>query len=499
MSSPLPGMLRSAPRALLILLAMALALRAVLVPYFLVHQADEVWQYLEPAYGLVTGRWITAWEFHAGIRTWLLPVIFAVPVGAAHLVAPYTDLHLWLVRALLAVCSLGVVAAFWGLARPFGKPHAIIAAFVGAVWFELVYFASSALSDAIALWLVMPAVWALSRARADRSWRMAALGGLLLGFTFAVRFQLAPVLLLFAIWGCGLRWKTGWGPLILGCLVAAAADGLADLATGNTPFLWIWRNLVINLVEDKASSFGVEPWWWYPWRLVKTWGLPTTPIVLLALVGARRFPVFLAAAILVVAFHSTIPHKEYRFVVLASVLVAFLAAVGTGDLVAWIARRWRTHDPRTTTRLVAGACVFWFAFSVYGGASKPFRGYWNAGRNNLTAMQEAARTPGMCAIAVYQSHALPDASYTYVNRPVPIYLFQGPDAQRDALANAQAFNVVVGSRLAGERLEGYSLTRCTQKPKRFRMQAHCVFVREGGCTGEAPDFAYNKVLTALGR
>jgi hypothetical protein len=48
--------------------------------------------------------------------------------------------------------------------------------------------------------------------------------------------------------------------------------------------------------------------------------------------GARRYPVLLALALIVFAMHSAIAHKEYRFVLLGTTSLILLAALGSVDI-----------------------------------------------------------------------------------------------------------------------------------------------------------------------
>ncbi|MSP03949.1 MAG: hypothetical protein EXR05_01570 [Acetobacteraceae bacterium] len=47
---------------------------------------DEVFQYLEPAHRLVHGTGLIAWEYAAGLRSWLLPGVLAAVLWLASLI-----------------------------------------------------------------------------------------------------------------------------------------------------------------------------------------------------------------------------------------------------------------------------------------------------------------------------------------------------------------------------------------------------------------------------
>jgi hypothetical protein len=486
---------RADRRALLLILLLAAALRAALVPATLsFHHPDELWQYIEPAYGLVTGHWVQTWEYRFGIRSWLVPLALVAPEGIGHALAPRSELHLLLVRALMGVFSLLLPWAFFRLGERIGRPHAWIAGVAGASWVEIVMFADRPLSDAIALWLIAPALLTGARLR-DGDRRAGVAAGALMALAFAVRFQLAPALGLFALWACGRRWRLGWAPFLLGVAIGLGIDALADLAMGQPPFLWIVCNVTMNLFQSRAAGYGTEPFWWYPAEIWRAWQVLLLLILPLALVGARRYPVFLLAGVALIAFHSVIAHKEYRFILLATTLLILLAAIGTGDVVERLARA----RPGRKARLIAIACLAWLGFSVLAGLGVLLRdGRAPEGRGYL--LVSAGKVPGVCGIALYRPTIAPSAADALINHPAaPPYLFDGPRAGADMLGHRTAFNVLIAARTEGSRLgPAYRRSVCAEMRPGDPVPT-CLFVRPGGCDGrDAESFGYNAVLRALG-
>ena len=49
--------------------------------------SDEIFQYVEPAYRVITGRGLVPWEFEIGARSWLLPWLLTPFVAAAQTVS----------------------------------------------------------------------------------------------------------------------------------------------------------------------------------------------------------------------------------------------------------------------------------------------------------------------------------------------------------------------------------------------------------------------------
>ncbi|MFM2370670.1 MAG: hypothetical protein RIS85_392, partial [Pseudomonadota bacterium] len=120
-------------------LLLGLALRLIVLNLTIYHHADEIWQYIEPAYGMVTGDWIRTWDIRSGIRSWLIPMVLVGPVWLGHAISPDSLLHVRLAQGLMALLSLGTIWAGWSLGERISRRHALVAAFVAAVWVEFVY------------------------------------------------------------------------------------------------------------------------------------------------------------------------------------------------------------------------------------------------------------------------------------------------------------------------------------------------------------------------
>ena len=476
-------------------MAVALLFRLILSTQTIVHQPDEVWQYLEPAYGLVTGHWIMAWEFHARIRGWLVPMMLYPIVALGHALAPATQLHIWLVRLVLSVLSLGVVAACYELGGRVSRRHGLMAGWVAAIWVEVFYFGPRSSGEAIAASLLMPAIALLYRLRERPDFRLAVAAGCLLVLGAIVRFQYLPAIALIAIWSAwGPNCRKSWLPLLLGNCLALALGATADWLAGQTPFLWIYTNYNINMGQSRSAMFGTVPPDWYVRQIIATWGLSGLIMVPAMIIGARRLPMLLTVALVIIGVHMLVPHKEYRFVLLAVVLLVLLATVGTVDIGQWFGRRYPQYR-KSIIPLVGG---LWFAMSLAVGLCKPFVTYWGTGRGTMTALVDAGQRPDICGLGIFHAANSPYASYAFFNRDLPILLFDGPVAGAAAAANRRRFNVVIAARLdAGHLPRGYRLDHCLSPNRPYAKQLDCTYVRPGGCGGGAGDFDYNLVLTRL--
>lgn len=435
-------------------LGLALVLRLAVACWPAFNHPDEIWQYLEPARHVVGKAWVQSWEQRAGARGWLVPVAIAPLSALGQWLAPGTFLTILLPRLLCALLSLAAVIGARGLGDRLSRTHALAAAFVAAIWYELVYFGPRTLTEPIATALILLAAWLLQARRALPA------AGLLLGLACAVRFQYAPAAFVLAAMVLKADWR-GWTRVIAGGLAGLAVSAAADLAMGAVPFAWVWRNLSLNLVENRSADYGTDPAWWYLVLLARTWGLAAIPVLAFAALGARRYPALAAAALVNLLVHAAIPHKEARFILLTTALAVVLAAVGSVD---WAARRqWRR--PRAA---FAGG---WLLVSVLGAVTMPG---WGRHVRLEAAWRSAAKVPGLCGIGVYRTLPLV-ASRALLAREVPIHQYD--DRSITAARASRAFNVLVAARAHKGELLGYRAVSCSgTKP-----QDLCVAARAGGC------------------
>jgi phosphatidylinositol glycan class B len=458
---------RDTDRVWLAILGLALALRVAASFWPSLHHPDELWQYLETTRHVRGDPWVQTWEAEAGIRSWLLPLIFAGPMALGDAIAPGSQLGVVFARLVCVAVALGGVVAIGALGARVSRAHGIVALFAAAIWFELVYYGARTLSEPIATAALLGAAALGARGgRRDIIW-----AGLLLGLGVAVRFHFGPAAFVLAL-GIARLDLRHWGRLIAGGFAALLVSGLSELAMGATPLAWIYHNLHHNLLEGRAASFGVSPAWWYLQALWELWGFALPPLVGLAVLGGRRYPVLLAAALVNLAVHSGIGHKELRFILLTDALILALAAIGSVDLV----RRWTTA-PRAVAVLGAG----WLALSIACGALGSAAAQWGALGRLISVWRTAGAEPGGCGVAVVRSPGGITASHVLLGRDWPIYEYDASTA--DAARRSRAFNVVIAAPGSGRDLQGFQLIQCTGSGH----GDYCVWRRPAGCTQAEDD------------
>jgi hypothetical protein len=303
-------------------LAVGIANDGVLYP-------DEIMQYLEQAHRLVFGVGMVPWEYEHGVRSWVFPLVIAVPLRVLDLLDLDTPaVYQPVVEGMLSGLSLAVPYASYRIAAAFFGEHAgrLALAFT-AFWYELVSYGHRATIDAIAVYVTCGAV-ALVVSRPTHAVTLS--GGALLGLAFTIRFQLAPALAVIALVAM-LRWRAHAWRAAVACVAVVAAGGAFDFYTWGLWFGAIRVSVALNAVGDLASIFGVYPFWWYgPMLIVLSGGLALLGGLGLLQRWRTAWPLLAIAAATLVGF-SAIGHKETRFVLLlVPIWLIGLAALTAG-------------------------------------------------------------------------------------------------------------------------------------------------------------------------
>jgi GPI mannosyltransferase 3 len=476
------------PHLLLLALALRLAVAAIATPA----HPDEVFQYLETAHRVLFKHGVVTWEWRAGIRGWLLPLLVAVPMGLGSWLDPHGALYLTLPKLVMVGLSLVTVAAAWKLGERVSRVHAQVAGFVAAIWYEFIYFAPHVMSETAAIALILPAALLLIDRQRWTAWRLA-LAAALLANAAALRFQYLPAIGVLVMACCIADLRKSWWPLLLGGLAGLAPSVVCDLAMGSTPFAWILENFRLNIVENRAAAFSSSGPFGYAGEVWPRLALWAVPLVVLAAFGARRYPALAWMALANLVFHSAVTHKEYRFILLSVLVAVLLAAIGTVDWAAAVARKDGTEAGRAKLRFL---CIVWVIASVSCGAGG-FRSQWVKFQPEMDLYTRLRGDPALCGLAVYRHDFPTTGGYTYLHRATPMLYFTGEDPVHPWAGLAQSaggFNTIMTPAVYAAELPGQFKTLACEGRGAKRV---CLYRRPGACTAADPHFAINTVLQRI--
>lgn len=315
-------------------LGLALALRlAVAILFPNTYAPDEIFQYLGQAHRLVYGQGVVPWEYQIGLRSWLIPLLLALPMALAHGLGSSPALGLMLIRILLCLGALPIVwcAGRWG-ERFYGAGGAWAAGLLAALWPDLWLMAPHPLEEALSADLFVPAIYLVEISRGRRDLRLLPQAAFLLGLVFVMREQLAPAVAVAGIFLCG-RQPRRWLVALPVAALPVLCAGLLDWFTWGEMFRSFWMNIDLNLILGVASHyFDSAPPSYYLLNLLYDWLWGALFLAYFAWRGSRKLPVAGLAAVTVVIVHSCIAHKELRFIFPATALLVPLAGVGLATI-----------------------------------------------------------------------------------------------------------------------------------------------------------------------
>ncbi|MEL6659269.1 MAG: glycosyltransferase family 39 protein [Bacteroidota bacterium] len=340
------------------------------------NQSDEHFQILEFA-GLKLGintELDLAWEYQARMRPAIQPGMVVLLHQALDLIGVDNPFLIsGLLRLLSAIFTIIITVLLYQTYRDrFTAGHQQWAFFLFSffLWFGFyngVRFNSEMWSaNTFALAVVLFLRW-----RTPSAGQYLALG-LLVGLSFLFRYQAAFMIAGMGLWLIFIQ-REKFGKLIsftLGGLLMVGVGVLIDRWFYGEWVLSTWHYFEQNILLDKASTFGVDPWWQYFYDTVLK-GIPPFGLLYLAalLFYLWKRPKDLISWITVpfIGIHLLIAHKEIRFLY---VLLPFLP-IALSTLLQ--ALEDRTSRPLWTYR---GYCIGWRIFWIHNALLTLFIMFW---------------------------------------------------------------------------------------------------------------------------
>ena len=444
----------------------------------LVHP-DEVFQTEEPAHRLAYGYGVVTWEWRLGIRSWVFPAILAgVMRGTGWLGAGSSGYLLGIATALSLTSLTAVWFGFVWAKQTGGLGAAIIAAGACTVWYELVIFASTALTEVVAAHLLLPGLYLGAYAEEIPERRRMFLAGILCGTALSLRIQLTPAVAFAAFCFCRSNWRRRPLPLTLGILVPIVVFAFVDMFTWSYPLQSFVRYFWVNVVEGRSEVYGTQPWYWYLEILLYHLG----PMAILAVLGARRSPFLGGVALIVLASHTVLRHKEVRFLYPVIPIVVTLASLGIVQIAVVLRSKWEDRP-----WLRSGGIAVGLAFCTLTSGFLAPRFSWWPGVDGAAVLDRVSRDSTVCGLGVYQMPWFVTGGYTHLHRPIPIFLVQ-EDSELDK--GTIGFNVLVTGAVLAHRAPNFQLVDCVNDA--------CMYRREGTCTSDYQGLEINEFLRRTG-
>jgi phosphatidylinositol glycan class B len=259
------------------------------------------------------------WEYHYRIRSTFQPWIALAFIKVSNAIGvynPYTITFLLrMLTALLSLCSIyRIVKVFSEYISPeFKILFLYLSWFLWFLPFINVRFSSETLS---AIFFLLAVSYVLRPGKLGA--RSGYIVGLCCGLCFLCRFQSAFMIMGMLLWLIFVR-KEAIRNLILImllCLSIVILGIIMDTVFYDAFTFSAWNYFRENILNDKASQFGIQPWNLYLSDIIRMLYFPCGIIILVSLIMYFvKFPKSLVTWSLVplILVHFLVPHKEVRF------------------------------------------------------------------------------------------------------------------------------------------------------------------------------------------
>lgn len=440
---------RNVRLAMAAILTLGLALRLFALSVDVPVHPDEYFQYLEPAWWHLTGLGQEAWEWREGIRSWVLPFYNGAWMALLlKLGVPAGGTLGWLIKAHWALINLGLVLfAFRGGAsvsrrlqraraasaadveRSDGWEGGLLAAALCAAFPVLVLFAGHTLSELPSMLCLIGGLVLTGELLEEHGpataapLRKAALAGALISLGACLRIASGPLALVAPAWLLARGRFRLLAALLAGALVPVLVFGVVDWLTWGSFASSFIGYIKFNFIEGKAAKFGTHPKGWYLGQLDGRARLALPLLLVPALLGARATWPYVLSALGLLAYLSTQPHKEERFVLAFWPYLLIAAGGATGALLARLrARQSADAAPnRKRDRVLAVCAAVWLIAITLGGARRLHGSdEWAEQHDRVRALAWVGRQPDITGL-------IADVPYTgggfWFGARVPQFMF----------------------------------------------------------------------------
>jgi phosphatidylinositol glycan class B len=284
------------------------------------HHPDEHFQIVEFANYKLGGtpELHLPWEFANQMRPGLQPFLaylFLKPYYALGFKNPYVfTFILRLISGLLAI----VVALKWHevvklkiASEKYQKLHLFLSLLGWSAIYIHVRFSSenfAAMAFVIGLF-----VWQFSNSK-----HKSLLFGIWAGLSFVFRFQAIFLIIGWVFWYLFIQKNkiSKLLPVILGGVISIVFGLIFEFWLYGELTFSSWAYLEQNVIYNKASNFGTEPWYWY-FEQIFNLAMPPFSIILLLsiplMITRYKQDVIGWCVLFFILGHSVIGHKEFRF------------------------------------------------------------------------------------------------------------------------------------------------------------------------------------------
>jgi hypothetical protein len=352
---------------LVAILILAFAIRAALALLSdSFNHPDENFQIMEQAHRLVFGYGIIPWEYRLAARSWLVPgfmALFLYPFKLLGLDDP--NIYIPGVKILFSILSLTIVWAAYRIGKELLSEKAgLVAAFVCAVWYEIIYFSIRPLSEVWATVFFLAAL-ALSFSNKKREIIWSAIFTIMVA---AIRINYLPIAAILGIISFIRLNPTSRRYYLASSIATMIMIGVFEYFTLGKPFISYYHFLDIDRSFFMSGAVGSTFSFAYLLKLAQAsyyiyWVIPVLGLIFFR--HTKLLMVLIAVALLT---HILIPARDfqidYRHIYIVIPPIMITGAIVLHEFLS------RINNLVRRRMIFSMAIIFLFCFSLAGAMIK---------------------------------------------------------------------------------------------------------------------------------
>ncbi|MCG9874631.1 MAG: hypothetical protein MH321_07600 [Leptospiraceae bacterium] len=304
---------------------------------------DEIFQSMELAYHIVTGRGDITWEYREQSRSTLYPQLLSLWLRLVYIFTFDPRILYISTRFFLSLFFLGSLLSisyyflFHDNVNKNSKPTIkYLFLIMVVILFPLnYYFGFRTLAESISSSLTIIAIFMI-QSRIENKNQNILFYSFLIGFTYGIRFQMALFFAIYALFLVHYLWYNklyaSIKNLILGLVLGFIVYLLSDLIYFGIPFISSIKYFKVTILDGVGDNWGTSPFSFY----FKSYYRYLNILLVLLIPGIyynfrKHYPIILGLASFIL-IHSLIAHKELRFIYFTFPVILFYIASGIWNI-----------------------------------------------------------------------------------------------------------------------------------------------------------------------
>lgn len=304
---------------------------------------DEIFQSMELAHYIVTGRGNITWEFLEKARTSLYPQFLSLWLRIVYLFSSDPITVYISTRIMLAIFYLGGILSLanYFLIKNTSNSNSSLSLkyllfLIVFILFPLnYYFGYRTLAESISTALTLISVFNI-QSRIEEKNENILMFSILLGITYGIRFQMALFLCIYApllIYQLySLKLHKAIFNLILGLLIGFIIYLISDTIFFGIPFISSINYFKVTILDGVGDQWGTSPFSFYFKQYYRYFNALLIFLIPGIYFNYKKHYPLIFGTIMFILIHSIISHKELRFIYFTFPILLFFILSGIWNI-----------------------------------------------------------------------------------------------------------------------------------------------------------------------